>query len=329
MYRHLLVPVDDSDLSIEAIGNAVGLARAVDARITFFHAVPQPLGPRGRPDPDDAYAGKARELLAKAEAAAHAFGVPCDSLQRPGNEPGTAIVEAARGSGCDLIFLAGQGGQPGTAPASDTLRVLVDAGVPVLVSASGPPKPAAHAIGILRDEHRSLAAVMHTWMQALAAARRAGTAADVTQMRGIVRYLQRFSTVLHHPAEEQQLFRRLRERTDAFDAELDELQQQHLRDAQLLAGLAAQVQALERCRDAAAAAAGTLELEVAVQAYARFLWEHLGREEGVILPAAQQYLSESDWAEIDRTFRVDRKLQAQGEVGAARQLFAPSSIAVQ
>jgi nucleotide-binding universal stress UspA family protein/hemerythrin-like domain-containing protein len=330
MYRHLLVPVDDSDPSIEVIGNAVGLARAVDARITFFHAVPAPLRSDGSPavDPGDAVAGKARELLAKAEAAARAFGVPCDSLQRPGNEPATAIVEAARGSGCDLIFMAAHGGQSGT-EGSATLRVLVDAGVPVLVSAGGPSKPAAHAIGIIRDEHRSLAAVMHAWMQELAAARQTGAGAEPARMRAIVRYLQRFSTAQHHPAEEQHLFRRLRERTDAFDAELDELQRQHVRDEQMLAELAAQVQALERCRDAAAAAAVTLELEAAVQGYARFLWEHLGREEGVILPAAQQYLSESDWAEIDRSFKADRDLQEPGNAGAARQMFAPSSISVQ
>ncbi len=42
MYRHLLVPIDDSDLSIGVVGNAVGLARAVGARITFFHAVADP-----------------------------------------------------------------------------------------------------------------------------------------------------------------------------------------------------------------------------------------------------------------------------------------------
>ena len=39
MYRHLLVPIDDTDLSVELVGNAVGLARPLGARITFFHAV--------------------------------------------------------------------------------------------------------------------------------------------------------------------------------------------------------------------------------------------------------------------------------------------------
>ena len=40
MYRHLLVPIDATDLSIEVVGSAVALARSVGARVTFFHAVP-------------------------------------------------------------------------------------------------------------------------------------------------------------------------------------------------------------------------------------------------------------------------------------------------
>jgi nucleotide-binding universal stress UspA family protein/hemerythrin-like domain-containing protein len=335
MYRHLLVPIDDTDLSIEVVGNAVGLARAVGARITFFHAVIDPsrsvssdaelLRATARDDYAYAYTGKARELLAKAEAAARAFGVPCDSLQRPGDKPAPAIIEAARSSGCDLIFMASHGhrGRLGMALASETLLVLMNAGLPVLVSATGNPKAPAHAIGIIRDEHRSLAAVMHAWMNALAAARQAGAGADAAQMRGIVRYIQDFPVALHHPKEELHLFKRLRERTDAFDAELDELQRQHLRDEQLVAELASHVEALERCSDASAAAAATQSLDDAVQAYARFLWEHLGREEGVILPAAQQHLSAADWVEIDRAFQANRELREHGETDKAyRQLFS-------
>ena len=44
MYRHLLVPVDGTDLSVEVIGNAVALARPLGARITFFHAVADAAG---------------------------------------------------------------------------------------------------------------------------------------------------------------------------------------------------------------------------------------------------------------------------------------------
>ena len=111
MYSHLLVPIDDTDLSVEVIGNAVALARPLGARITFFHAVADAAGSLRSdaellrltaPDEYDyAYLGKARELLAKAEAAARALGVPCECRHAVSDKPAQAIVEAARAD-CQL-----------------------------------------------------------------------------------------------------------------------------------------------------------------------------------------------------------------------------------
>ena len=41
MFQHLLVPVDDSDLSITNVGQAVRLARSwvPPAKVTFFHSI--------------------------------------------------------------------------------------------------------------------------------------------------------------------------------------------------------------------------------------------------------------------------------------------------
>ena len=38
MYRHLMVPLDDSPLSVDTVSRAVELARALGAKVTFFHA---------------------------------------------------------------------------------------------------------------------------------------------------------------------------------------------------------------------------------------------------------------------------------------------------
>jgi hemerythrin-like domain-containing protein len=192
----------------------------------------------------------------------------------------------------------------GMALASETLNVLVSAGMPVLVSSTGDPRPTAHAIGIIRDEHRSLAAVMHAWMHALASARTSATMPDPRLMRSIVRYIQDFPVALHHPKEERHLFRRLRERDESIGFELDELERQHARDGEWVADLARRVEALASNDADAMAQAG--QLEEAVKAYAAFLWEHMGREEGVILPAAQQHLTALDWAEIDAAFEQNR-----------------------
>ena len=289
MYHHLLVPIDGTDLSVEVIGSAVELARSVQARITFFHVVPDHASSlsgeadvvrlTSQADYDYAYAGRARELLAKAEAAARALGVPCDSAHVVGDRPAPAIVEAARARRCDLIFMASHGRRTklGMALASETLSVLMSTAIPVLVSSTGDPQPTAHAIGIIRDEHRSLAAVMHAWMLALAGARTAGAAPDARLMRAILRYIQDFPVALHHPKEEQYLFRRLRERSESIGVELDELERQHARDIALVAELARLVDALADA--GAGAVAQAAQLEQAVKAYAAFLWEHMGREE--------------------------------------------------
>ena len=53
-----------------------------------------------------AFEGYARELLAKAESAAHAPGVPCKSRSALSDTPYVAIIDAAPRAGCDLIFIA-------------------------------------------------------------------------------------------------------------------------------------------------------------------------------------------------------------------------------
>jgi len=64
-------------------------------------------------------------------------------------------------------------------------------------------------------------------------------------------------------------------------------------------------------------------IEQAVARYANFIWEHLGREEGVILPAAQRYLSSEDWDEIDAAFAANRDARFGSEVDAElRRLFS-------
>lgn len=75
----------------------------------------------------------------------------------------------------------------GMALASETMKALMSAGLPVLVTATGDPAEPAHAIGIIRDEHRSLAAVMHAWLHALDIARAEGGAPDIRLMRAMLR----------------------------------------------------------------------------------------------------------------------------------------------
>lgn len=314
MYHHILVPLDATDLSIQVVGGAVALARPLGARITFFHVVEQSddslagdlelLRVTSPEVHDYARSGRTRELLAKAEAGARAFGVPCEARWARGRRPAPAIVEAARSLGCDLIYMAshGQGGKLGMALTSDTLSVVMGAGLPVLVAAAGEPAPPERAIAVIRDEHRAIAAVIHAGTRMLASAREAGGAVDEPSMQAVVAYLRGFPLTQHHPKEERHLFPSVRARTHAVDAELDELERQHLRDAALLEELGRLTQALAAAADAAGRIALTDKLAEAMGRYAELHWEHMGREETVILPAAQKHLQPEDWEALNAAF---------------------------
>jgi nucleotide-binding universal stress UspA family protein/hemerythrin-like domain-containing protein len=310
MYRHLLVPIDGTDLTTETVSNAVEFARSLGARITFFHAQQDHAAAfsgeaeivRLTSPVDFAYTfqSRARELLAKAESAARALGVPCGSAAAVSDSPWRAIIAAARESGCDLIYMASHGRRSsiGMMLGSQTLKVLVNAGMPVLVAATSEPAATSQAISIIRDEHRSLGAVLHAWLHLLESGQAAAPREEL--MRAMIQYIRTFPVALHHPKEEQYLFRKLRERTSKCNAELDELERQHARDPQLVDELA---RAVERH---AAGEADLATVKEAVSRYALFIWEHMGREEGVILPAAQRYLTPADWDEINTAFSANR-----------------------
>jgi nucleotide-binding universal stress UspA family protein/hemerythrin-like domain-containing protein len=329
MYRHLLVPVDGTDLATVTVGLAVEFARTLGARVTFFHAQPDfSASLRGDAEvvrltaPADyvyTYEGRARELLTKAESAARAHGVPCASVSAVSDTPYSAIITAAREAGCDLIYMASHGRKStlGMMLGSQTLKVLLHSEIPVLVSATTNPPVPVQAIAIIRDEHRSLAAVLHAWQHMLKDCQERGTSPDPTLMRAMVRYIQAFPLALHHPKEDEFLFRKLRERTSTMNAELDELERQHERDHHFVTELA---ETLER---QIAGNAALPEMEQAVARYAKFMWEHMGREEGVILPAAQRYLNDADWVEINAVFSENRDPRFGGDTEAEfKRLFS-------
>ena len=136
----------------------------------------------------------------------------------------------------------------------------------------------------------------------MATARREGTCPEPALLRAIVHYIETFPVALHHPKEDEYLFRKLRSRTTSVDAELDELERQHERDRQMVAELAAMIESLIGDQGDGKTNIDIATVEQAVKRYASFIWEHLGREEGVILPAAQRHLTADDWTEIDAAF---------------------------
>src|SRR5689334_7389475 len=310
MYRHILVPLDDSLLAVEMVRKAVEFARDACARITFFHAQEDygasSVGALERVMAPAAFnehmAGEARAIVAKAEAVARHIGVPCESVVVRSDRAYEAILEAARSRGCDLIFMASHGrrGLKSLMLGSQTERVLQQTTVPVLVCTveSNLPRDAARApLAIIADEHRSLAAVIHGLEFLVRRARVEGNLPPRDLLKAVLHYIRAFPETLHHPKEEAYLFRKLHLRTREFDDALAELERQHADGHVLVYELERAVEACDRGE-----ADAMEQLALAVARFADAQMRHMAYETKVILPAARQHLTDADWAEIGAAF---------------------------
>jgi nucleotide-binding universal stress UspA family protein len=215
MYRHLMVPLDDSALSAGTVLQAVALARTLGAKVTFFHAkadygassigaLERVISPAAF---NDNLAGEARAILAKAEVVARAAGVAYDSVVTTSDRPHEAILSAAEARGCDLIFIASHGrrGIKGLMLGSQTQKVLQHTTIPVLVSAVESNLPSADLaapLAVIRDEHRSLAAVIHGLELLVRQAREANEPPSFPLLHAMLYYIKEFPETLHHPKED-------------------------------------------------------------------------------------------------------------------------------
>ena len=145
MYKHLLVPTDGSTLSDKAVVQALGLAKAIGARVTAMHVSPDyppPMYMEGvilNPIPRREYAKQAKadaaQVLDRVAKKAATAGVACDTLHIIAAAPWEAIIAAARKGKCDVILMASHGrrGLAALLLGSETVRVLTHSKVPVLV----------------------------------------------------------------------------------------------------------------------------------------------------------------------------------------------------
>lgn len=146
MFKHILVPVDGSELSMTAVRAAIGFARLCGARLSFYHATPTYfpgyLGAEmmvADPRVDEAFMEASRKrsdsLLEEARDLAEAAGVPCATRATETDAPHAGIIAAAEAGGCDLIFMASHGrrGIGALLLGSETQKVLTHCKVPVLV----------------------------------------------------------------------------------------------------------------------------------------------------------------------------------------------------
>ena len=145
MYKHLLVPVDGSELTERAIRASLELAQQLGAAVTGFVAEPlAPLPAAGHAvmqmrdemlEHDAMTVAHAREVLTRFEAEAKRLGVPFTGRHAQVPRVDRAIIAAAESQGCDMIVMVthGRGAFGEFLFGSQTKAVLAGSSLPLLV----------------------------------------------------------------------------------------------------------------------------------------------------------------------------------------------------
>jgi nucleotide-binding universal stress UspA family protein len=142
MFKRILVPTDGSDLSNKAVAAAVDLAKALNAAMVGMTTL-EPYSYSNlseyRPETLDDYESRmdqvGAERLSKLADMATKAGVPIETVTVKSFLPYEAIIDTAKGKGCDLIVMASHGrrGLNAVLLGSETQKVLTHSTVPVMV----------------------------------------------------------------------------------------------------------------------------------------------------------------------------------------------------
>jgi hemerythrin-like domain-containing protein len=152
-------------------------------------------------------------------------------------------------------------------------------------------------LNVIRDEHRSIAAILHGMEYLVDKIRARKAKVNPRVFAAMIYYLDTFSERMHHPKEDRYLFSAMRSRGKEAAAIVADLEQEHAAGGDTLRRLE---QCLVRYEEG-----GDKEFPAFAQAVERFVREyrdHMHKEEDVVFPLAERLLSASDWETIDRAF---------------------------
>ena len=159
----------------------------------------------------------------------------------------------------------------------------------------------------IREEHASLAAVLHSLRLMLDQGPGDAPAAFFDVMRAMLFYIDEFPERQHHPKESQWLFPKVAERSPEAAQAIERLEREHVGGEAAVRELQHLLLGWELMGETRHQAFAD-----ALQHYIHFYLEHMRLEEAVVLPAAQQHLDAADWAAMDAAFASNTNPLAQG-----------------
>ena len=151
------------------------------------------------------------------------------------------------------------------------------------------------ALTIISQEHSNLWRLA-TALDQVASDMQAGAPLESAFFNAALDYITQFVDRMHHPKEDDFLFRLLRLRSAEAADVLDALEADHRQGPDNLVQLRAKLTATAQGQLPSA------ELAVAIQRYTDGLKGHIKSEEKHVLPLARKVLLPQDWAEIDKAF---------------------------
>lgn len=157
-----------------------------------------------------------------------------------------------------------------------------------------------NAISIIKDEHISISSVLKGMVTHVDDAIAEIREFDPFLVAAMLDYIERVPEKVHHPKEDQYLFRLLKKRTDKANKILAELEEEHKKSKKLLENIRLELKKCKKGNDIPA-------FSRAMNEYSRFHFSHMRKEEKNIIPLAMEYLTQDDWNEIDEAFRLNMK----------------------
>ena len=159
------------------------------------------------------------------------------------------------------------------------------------------------ALDIISAEHRGmwrLASALDGLGKQLQAGPPAGAGGEAAAIVAMLEYLQAYTDRLHHPKEDQFLFRLLRQRSSEADAHIARLESEHRNGPAYLERLLTQARAL--------ASGASVDLPAFCEGLKSFVAHqqaHIRLEETTVMPLARRVLTADDWREADAAFAAN------------------------
>ena len=145
MFKHILVPIDGSKLSLKAIDIAAGIANSCGAKVSALYVAPTfptmiggdgyMITPMSAKEWDASIAKTLTRVRDLVEKRAKSKSVAVQFLSAAIDQPHVAIIDTARQKKCDLIVMTSHGrrGLSALLLGSETNKVLTHCKLPVLV----------------------------------------------------------------------------------------------------------------------------------------------------------------------------------------------------